>query len=172
MSDSADCVLNHMGCAMKEWFGPSANPPLGGGCDVVRFVAGDSLPIALWNAHSDDCGCGEPFLWVRMTRRYRTERFPQANTVAVPCSASIAISDEIGVARCSVLAAEPSWDDYAREMEISVDDSWRIDSAICRGFALARECGCAVATAIEVTTPAGPQGGVIAWFTTGHVQLG
>lgn len=149
----------------------SASPPLGGGSDTVRLFAGDMLPIAAWNSHSDDLGCDHPFLWVRLARRFRTDPFPAPTLDSAPCGLPVGIVIEVGVARCAVVDMEPSWDDYAREAEVSVDDSWRVELALCRAAKTIVSDGCGINTAADIIFPIGPEGGVIAWAGNLHVQL-
>lgn len=171
MSD-VDCILNELVSALKEAFDPnSGNPPLGGGTTDVRLFAGDGIPLAAWDAHAEGEGCDHPFLWVRLIRRYRTRDFPAPYVGPAPCGSPSAIAVEIGVGRCAVVEAEPSWEDYANEAEISIDDSWRIDLALCRAMSKVEHKECGLSTAIDVVVPYGPEGGVIAWIGTAYVQL-
>lgn len=177
MSDSSSCVINHLIAAMKEAFDPnSSNPPDGGGSEVVRLFAGEAIPLAAWNAHAAESRnnrgeCGDPFLWVRLTRRFRTQTFPAQFVGPAPCGLPVVLALEVGVGRCAIVDLEPTWDDYANEAEISIDDSWRIELALCRALSKALEDECATNTAVEAIVPYGPEGGVIAWMGTAYVQL-
>ena len=62
----------------------------------------------------------------------------------------------------------PSWEDYATEAEISLDDSWRIELALCRAAALIRGIG--YSAGIGEVSPYGPEGGVVAWMGEAYVQ--
>lgn len=64
---------------------------------------------------------------------------------------------------------EPSWDDYAAEAEVSLDDSWRIELALCRAATLVRALGYSAGSG-EVA-PYGPDGGVVAWTGEAYVQF-
>lgn len=172
MSD-VDCILNELISALREAFTPdSPQPPLGGGTTDVRLFAGDAIPLAAWNAHTDGGhGCDKPFVWVRLVRRYRTQQFPAPYVGPAPCGMPSAIAIEVGVGRCAVVDLEPCWEDYANEAEISIDDSWRIDLALCRAMNKIERAECGLSTAIDAVVPYGPEGGVIAWIGTAYVQL-
>lgn len=169
--DQASCVVDAAMNALREAFAPASNP-LGGGTTAVRFFAGDAAPLAAWNAHAGECGCGEPFIWVRLVRRYRTgEAFPAPYAGASPCGMPTAVAVEVGIARCAVVDAEPCWADYENEAEVSLDDSWRLELAMCRMQSLVTSQGCGVSFAQDVETPYGPEGGITAWVCTVYVQL-
>ncbi|WP_182349317.1 hypothetical protein [Tomitella gaofuii] len=172
--DPAQCIVNHTITAMREAFTPgSSQPPIGGGSDAVRLLAGDTLPLAVWNAHNDSPGCDEPFLWVRLARRFRTRKFPAVTVEPDPCGLPKAIEVEVGVGRCAYIDPDGAtdWDALAREAEISLDDSWRIELALCRAIALTTGDQCATATASADIVPFGPEGGILAWSGTLYAQL-
>lgn len=171
MSD-VDCILNELISALREAFDPDSSlPPIGGGTTNVRLFAGDAVPLAAWDAHNADESCDHPFIWVRLVRRYRTQQFPAPYVGPAPCGMPSAVAIEVGVGRCAVVDAEPSWEQYANEAEISIDDSWRIDLALCRAMSKIEANECGLSTAIDSVVPYGPDGGVIAWIGTGYVQL-
>lgn len=168
-NEGVECILNKTICALREAFDPgSSYPPLGGGSNIVRAFAGDATPLAAVDIHINDKGCGtDPFLWVRLMRRYRSQSFPQPYVGADGCASQIVAAVEIGVARCAVISAEaPNWKDLAEEAEISLDDSGRIELALCRASALMKEAKCSDMQAIDAVVPYGPDGGVIAWTGT------
>jgi hypothetical protein len=170
--NDVDCILNELIAALREAFDPnSTHPPIGGGTTDVRLFAGDAIPLSAWDAHREGSDCSNPFLWVRLVRRYRTQQFPSPYVGPAPCGAAAVIAVEIGVGRCAVVDAEPSWQDYADEAEVSIDDSWRIDLALCRAMGKVAQQECGLQTAIDSVVPYGPEGGVIAWIGTGYVQL-
>jgi hypothetical protein len=171
VNDEASNVVNSFIAAMLAAFNPNdaVMPPLGGGSETVRFLAGDVIPLELWDAHTDASNCNEPFLWVRMTRRFRTVSFPSAETGEVDCNMPRVISLEIGVGRCSALQAEVNWPEIQTEAEISLDDSWRVELALCHVVTQMKEQGRMIA--IGEIVPFGPEGGVIAWSATAHVKL-
>lgn len=169
--DPASEIVTAYTTALAEAFSPdSACPPDGGGSAVVRFFGGDAIPMAAWDAHSGGGeDCDNPFLWVRVLRRYRTSEFPNPDFSIDACNLPRVIALEVGVGRCSVVELEPSWDDYAAEAEVSLDDSWRIELALCRAAALVRALGYSAGSG-EVA-PYGPDGGVVAWTGEAYVQF-
>lgn len=172
MTDAAHEVINAVMSAMRWAFDPaSEQPPVGGGSTTVRFFGGDGLPIEAWDAHAAGTDCDDPFLWVRLARRYRAETFPQQALAPAPCGLPVAVVVEVGVGRCAVVEAQPSWEDYETEAEVSLDDSWRVELALCRAASAITRQDIATATAIDAITPYGPEGGVIAWLGSLYVQL-
>lgn len=172
MQDAASDVINSLVTAMKQAFKPdSSNPPLGGGTDIVRVFTGDSIPIDAFDAHQNDVGCDIPFLWVRLVRRYRTSQFPTPFVGPAPCNLPVALAVEVGVGRCSFSGAEPDWEYFENLAEIGLDDSWRIELALCRASALIQEADVSTNTAVDAVVPFGPDGGVVAWLGTMYVQI-
>ena len=170
-TDPASEIVTAVMEALRAAFDPNSEcPPIGGGKDaVVRFFGGDGIPMAAWNAHTNDEGCDYPFLWVRVLRRYRTNNLPTPTIDTTACGLSRAIALEMGVGRCATVEAEPTWAEYATEAEISLDDSWRIEQALCYAGTLIRKLGYASAT--DQITPYGPEGGVVAWMGTIYVEF-
>lgn len=175
MDDGADCIMNAVICAMREVFSPtSSQPPLGGGSDTVRLFAGDATPLGAVDMHIDDpdCGCSQPFLWARLVRRYRSRTFPAPYVGIDPCGSPRVVAIEVGVARCAVIAREAcAWKDLEEEAEISMDDSWRIEMALCRASALMNAKQCSDMTATDAVIPYGPEGGLIAWTGTIYARV-
>jgi hypothetical protein len=180
--DGADCVITWTMQAMREVFDPQSEcPPLGGGSTTVRFFAGEGTPLEAFESFansgddSNDCGCDAPFLWVRLLRRYRSSNFPQPVVAANPCPAPRVIAVEIGVGRCAAMIPPGEVDCemsvYQSEAEISMDDSWRIERALCRAETLIKRAKCSDMVASDVIIPSGPVGGVIAWVGTLYVRL-
>jgi hypothetical protein len=168
---------------MLEVFDPASEcPPDGGGSTDVRFFAGDSAPSAAFNAYAAESDCGNPFLWVRVVKRYRlssfTSRrrgdFPSPAVDANPCGAPRAVQIEIGVARCapSATSAAPTWAEYATEAEYSLDDSWRLELVLCRAMGTLRssEKG-SYDVGIDAIIPEGPEGGVMGWTALAYVEF-
>lgn len=173
MEDPVSCVINAAICAVREAFSPeSPLPPVGGGTSKVRVFAGDAAPLAAWDAHREDCECGEPFLWVRLMRRYRTHSFPTPYVGPDPCPKPIVAAIEIGVGRCAAMSMEGcDWTAYESEAEISLDDSWRVELALCRVIARLKKDGCSDTVATDAVIPYGPEGGVVAWIGTFYAQV-
>lgn len=173
MDDPVSCVLNAVVCGMREAFSAdSPAPPLGGGTSKVRVFAGDAAPLAAWDAHREDCDCNEPFLWVRLMRRYRTKAFPAPYVGPDPCASPVVAAVEVGVGRCASTSLEGcSWETYADEAEVSLDDSWRVELALCRAAAIMKRGQCADLTATDAVIPYGPEGGVVAWIGTLYAQV-
>jgi hypothetical protein len=167
--DTASEVINAFIVAMREAFDPeSVCPPDGGGSTDVRFFAGDAAPAAAWDAHADGAGCSQPFLWVRVVQRYRSKEFP-APMVVTDCDLPRVMEVEVGVARCAVTDEQPTWEQYTDEANVSLDDSWRIEKALCRVRGLLNKNDYRVGAGS--ITPYGPEGGLIAWSGVAFVQF-
>ena len=171
-TDPASEIVSAVMEALRAAFDPNSEcPPVGGGKDaVVRFFGGDGIPMAAWNAHTVGEGCDHPFLWVRVLRRYRTNNLPTPVIDTTACGLSRAIALEIGVGRCATVEVDPTWQEYAAEAEISLDDSWRIEQALCYAGSLCRS-KLGYASATDQITPYGPDGGVVAWMGTIYVEF-
>ncbi|SHV92115.1 Uncharacterised protein [Mycobacteroides abscessus subsp. abscessus] len=176
--DPASDIVNEFINAMKKAFNPadSVQPPLGGGSKDVRFFAGDGpLPLSVWDPeHGPATGCKQPLLWVRVDRRYRSRRsdFPAAYVAARDCKTADvvrALAVEIGIARCADMSAKPKWPVLESEAEISLDDSFRIETALCLAATALTKPDRAVAT--DTIAPQGPEGGLIAWTGMAYVSL-
>lgn len=169
--DSLQDVVNTVRDAVLAAFNPTdaVMAPTGGGSTKCRIVAGDVVPFELIDFHlrgGDECT--EPFLWVRVMRRFRSRQFP-APIIATDCATQPVVELEIGVARCSALSDTPDSDQMDEEAEISLDDCWRIELALCRASTLLTTAGRTVGTG--TITPYGPEGGVVAWNGTLFVSL-
>ena len=174
--DPATEIVNAYITAMKAAFNPGdkVQPPLGGGSARVRFFAGDGA-LPNWDPQGrGGPGCKEPFLWVRVDRRYRARarEFPAAFVGDGNCAnkdVKRALAVEVGVARCTDMDAEPNWSKLEDEAEISLDDSWRIEMALCMAAKALAKPDRAVAT--DTIAPQGPEGGLIAWTGMAYVQF-
>lgn len=177
MQDPAIVVVNAYITAMKQAFNPAdtIGPPLGGGSQNVRFFAGEGPALAAFDAHTGGGRkCTEPFLWVRLARRYffRPGQFPapSVHTEDQCLNSLMAVAIEVGVGRCTVsVKAKPTWEEYAHEAEVSMDDSWRIGLALCMASKALR--GPKRNVGIDTINPYGPDGGVIAQVGTAYSQL-
>lgn len=171
--DPASDVVNVFVRAMKRAFNPddAVQPPLGGGSTEVRFFAGDGA-LPSWNPHGT--GCDGPMLWVRVAHRYRSKvgAFPTAYVGDASCTnADVrrALAVEVGVGRCTTMDASPDWGTLSEEAEISLDDSWRVEMALCSAMSELR--GPQRAVALDTVAPFGPEGGLIAWTGMAYVQF-
>lgn len=166
--DPGSDIVNVFVTAMREAFDPASNcPPLGGGSTDVRFFGGEALPLSAWS----QINCKQPFLWVRVAQRFRTsemKRFTTPSIEANPIGLRSVIAIEIGVGRCALTNAKPTWDQWAHEAEVSLDDSWRLDRAVCRAVGLLKPLQAIAGK--DAILPYGPDGGVIAWTGQVYVQ--
>jgi hypothetical protein len=171
-NDEASNVINTVIAEMLRAFNPNdaVMPPLGGGSETVRFVTGDFIALELFDAHTNGGqDCNEPFLWVQLRKRYRFSSFPAAETGEVDCKLFRAITIEIGVGRCSQINPEVDWVAMQGEGEVSLDDSWRLEIAVCNIIDQCERQNRLIA--ISEITPVGPEGGVIAWHATLNIKL-
>lgn len=178
MHDGADCIINTVITALREVFSPTSGygEPLGGGTELVRVFAGAAAPLAAVDMHleGDGCGCGQqPFVWVRLMRRYRSRQFPQPYVGDDPCGSPVVVAVEIGIARCAAVFAGENctWAAYEAEAEISLDDSRRIEVALCRAVGLLKASHCSDVAATDMVVPFGPEGGVMAWIGTLYARV-
>lgn len=176
--DPASDLVDEFIKAMKAAFNPddAVLPPDGGGSTDVRFFASDgALPTSVWDPEAGlAIGCKEPLLWVRVDRRYRVKlgQFPAAYVGEKSCQdedVRRAIAVEVGVARCADMSETPKWAVLEHEAEVSLDDSWRVELALCMAATALTAKGKAVAT--DVIAPLGPEGGLIAWTGMAYVQF-
>lgn len=171
-TDPAEAVVNAFITALLQVYDPESEcPALGGGTTDVRFFAGDGPALATFDAHtSSGKNCGVPFVWVRVARRYRTKNFPAPVLDEDPaCGTRKVLAIEVGVARCAVVELQPTWAKYAAEAEVSLDDSWRIEGALCVAGGILRKAGHTVA--VDTINPYGPEGGIIAWFANAYIDF-
>jgi hypothetical protein len=172
MTGPADPVVEVVAVVMgtlRDAFKPDSSFPPENGTDIVRFFAGEGPATAAWDAHTNDTGCDVPFLWVRVMRRYRTEQLPAPAVRDNPCGLPRAVAIEVGVGRCAVIEQEPDWGDYEAEASVSLDDSWRIELALCAAAKRLRADNYIVAA--DEISPYGPEGGIIAWTGIVYVQF-
>ena len=159
--DPASEVINALIVVLRDAFDPAGPCPMDSKvAPAVRFFAGDMEPPEAWNAHTRSAGCDAPLLWVRVVKRYRSERFPDPTIVMDNCKTMRVIALEIGIARCTVVDANPSWDDFAVEAEQSLDDSRRVEKALC---ALVDALKLDHRAGYEAILPFGPEGGILGW---------
>jgi len=165
-ADPAARVVDVFSAVMGELFGPGDCPPRGGACERVWFYAGDgAMPTV------GEC---EPLVWVRVAHRFRSKLagFPAAFVGSGQCQGADVVpvvAVEVGVSRCTSMEVEPDWATQREEALVSLDDSWRIDRALC--LAQTRLKSNTRKFAADTVAPAGPMGGVIAWTGMAYVQL-
>ncbi|MCV6982093.1 hypothetical protein H7I53_17910 [Mycolicibacterium pulveris] len=158
---------------MRQAFKPDGEcPPVGGGSETVRFFAGDDGVLAYWDPNGR--GCEDPFLWVRLWRRYRSssKAFPAAVVANRNCrnkDTFAVVEVEIGVGRCASTEVNPKWSVLETEAEVSLDDSWRIETALRTAACRLQSETRAVAT--DTVAASGPEGGLIAWTGVAYVQI-
>lgn len=164
-TDPALEVTDAAVAALLEWFRPdSVCPAKVGTTETVRLFAGDGAPLAAWDAHAaGSTGCKEPFIWVRLMRRYRSQTFPAPTINTNPCGLTRVVPVEMGVGWCAVTDQEPTWAQWAAEAVISQDVSWRMEEAVCMAAQLLTNDSSGRLTGTDTITPYGPEGGVIAW---------
>lgn len=174
--DPAAEVVDAFVAAMLDVFRPDQPcPPDGGGSTDVRFFAGDANSVWPYIPHSEGAGCDGPLLWVRAMHRFRSmgSQFPAAYLNDAKCGAQgvlPVLAVEIGVGRCASTDADPSWDALATAAEISLDDSWRIETALCAGAARLRTTAGRL-VAVDSVNPYGPEGGIVAWTGVAYAQF-
>lgn len=173
--DPASDVINAFVTAMKAAFNPNDTvlPPLGGGSTHVRFFAGDGA-LPAWDPESSR---ERMFLWVRAANRYRSRGrdFPSATLQLGRCDnpeVFRVLAVEVGVARCTSMEDGCDWEQLATEAEISLDDSWRIEEALCMAANALKKTDRDRAVATDTVAPIGPEGGVIAWTGMAYAQFG
>lgn len=168
--DQASDIITDVMNVVRLVFDPESEcPPVGGGSKDVRFFAWAGAPMAAWDAHTvNGESCDQPFLWVRLDMRYRTMSFPEETPNLGSCAGQPVVVLEVGVGRCSTMEAQTDWGVVAREAEIGLDDSWRIERIMCAATKRLGAKGFQVST--ESILPYGPEGGISAW--SGMIRVG
>jgi len=174
LRDPAVTVIGVVVKALQDAYRADSSFPPVTATETVHFFAGQAAATAVWNPAAgaltdwSETGCEEPFLWVRLDARYHAGVLPN-HVVDTNCDAPRAIALEVGVARCAVLDMQPSWDDYETEAALSLEDSYRLETAKRCAAGRLRDQGYLVA--LEDVVPFGPQGGIIGWSGMIHIQL-
>lgn len=180
---AGDKALTLAGLVVDElgrWFnpeGPGQAPPVGGKVPVVHVLVGSDVSPPAWMAVGEDeepsCEGCDAFLWVRFSGRWRSDRFPAGRGFDAATlgggRAKPAISLEVGIARCHPLDPDPA--EEMRLFRTQLDDSWRIDQALCNALTKAEDRNVATHTAIGTGEPYGPEGLVLVWTQTAQAQL-
>lgn len=169
--DPASDIISIFSTALASAYDPSSSCPPDGVTvtPAVQFFAGETAPLEAWDAHTADPGCDVPFLWIRLAGRYRTRDFPNPVTGPVDCDLPSAIEVEMGVGWCAVIDSNPTMAQYGAQAEASLIHSWRLDSARCSALTTLRQSNHKVA--IDLISPYGPEGGILAWLTSTHVSF-
>ena len=165
---------------LLEFFDPAptapAVAPLGGGTDVVWQLAGDIIAPPPWVGigESDDIDPNEcdPYLWVRLVQRWRQGQSQNmtASSFAIPkCGQARGITIEAGIARCYPLDGTP--EEMAQRSLVLLDDSWRMDLALCAAMKDAKDNAVAKETGIGTGAPFGPEALVLTWAQSAYAQF-
>lgn len=172
--DTAVTVIGLAVTRMRAFFAPdSALPPLGGGTDTVHILAGDAVIAPEWVASNDgSCAKCGPYLWVRLVRRWRSGQSQnQTASAAVigKCNTRRGITIEAGIARCHPYEATP--EELEQIALVQLDDSWRIDNALCAAMTDAEAANAATDTGLGPGEPFGPEGLLLLWTQVAYAQL-
>lgn len=172
-ADKAVGVIGAVEASLGRWFGPDSEfPPIGGAIEQVHVLAGDQVAPPPWVGISEDCSNCSAYLWVRLVARWRTGQSanqPPSAAVIAKCNQSRGITIEAGVARCHPL--EGTRDELEQHALIQLDDSWRIDNALCAGMKAAEKAGFATNTGIGTGEPWGPEALLLIWTQKAFAQL-
>ncbi len=167
--DPASKVIDALILALRNAFDPAGPCPTDDKvAPTVRFFAGDEPPTPAWTSHTQSVGCDTPFVWVRPVKRYRSEQFPDPTVVMNRCATIRVIELEVGVARCAVTEAVPSFEDLAVDAERSLDDSRRVEIALC---AAAKTLSMNHQVGYESILPFGPEGGILGWTAQAFISF-
>lgn len=156
---------------VRAVYHPDSNyPPIGGGTTQVHLVSGEGPswdPMAGRIGEQDGEKCPNPFVWVRLLSRYRSESFPEPSTT-VSCPGISVLALEVGVGRCVNIDAEVDWRVIAQEAEWGIDDAYRLDKIACvlSGYLANRAL-----VAAEPAVPEGPDGGGIVWSSNVFIGI-
>ncbi|KAB7761180.1 hypothetical protein [Mycolicibacterium mucogenicum] len=167
--DPAIAIIGSFIAALKSQFDPNQPvPPDGGGTKNVRFFAADGPPLEAWDAFSNETDCDEPFIWVRVVSRYRSKNFPEPVINVNPCGLPRVLAIEIGVARCAAISLDTSWEDYDKQAGISLDDSYRIEQALCAVTNVLKHDN-PIGVGTDTLVPFGPEGGRFGWSAQAYI---
>lgn len=175
--DQASDIITAYVKALRDTYHPKGPCPPVNGSTNVRLLTGAGPAAAAFDLHrAQTKDCKEPMLWVRLARRYRVQ--PGGSLAqpvidnAVRClDTPRVVQVEIGVARCAVAEQQRNvkWDDYQLEAEQALDDSARIENALCLAGSALRAKGHLVGS--NTIDPYGPEGTVILWVGVAYVQF-
>ncbi|MGW5147530.1 hypothetical protein [Rhodococcus koreensis] len=170
-ADPAPKVIGLIAASVHEFFKPDQDlPPTGGGTDDINLMAGEAAIPPVW---IDDHGCSdctEPYIWVRISGRFRTTVFP-APADRANCGTRRAMTVEVGIARCAPFDRAPEPDKLEQQAMVQWDDAHRLDLALCKAMQRAEAVQAATDSTIGAGEPYGPEGLLIAWLQTVTVQF-
>lgn len=144
------------------------SPPYGGVTGQPQLRAGDGIPPL---DNFDEC----TLLWLNITQRYRSTRFPEQAVANAHCGTGVVVQVQIGVARCSealdYVGGLPSPDTMAAEFYAQEDDADRLDRVLCVAAKQARDADLIHDWAPMSTDVVGPEGGTVAVVATAAFHL-
>jgi len=163
--DPAHAIVTTVMAALRSAYSTASSCPVDGAVDAptVRFFVSEGTPLAAWDAFlaNGSADCTQPFLWVRLSSRFRSSDFPSAELNPGNCTGVRVVELEVGVGRCLNLGVQTDWDTLAREASRGMDDSFRIERVLNRCAAVFHTEGKLAAT--DTLVPYGPDGGISAW---------
>lgn len=147
--------------------------PLGGAVPIERIQHRIGAEVVLDGFDgNDDC---DALVWVSILRRYRTVDFPSEAYEIDNCRVGKAITIVVGIARCTSMMDDygnpPDPDQVAHEAVVGIDDSSRLDAALCRAGRVLEDDGRANGFALDAAEPMGPSGGIVAWVQQASFRL-
>jgi hypothetical protein len=155
---------------------PPVVPPLGGGTTTVWHLSGDVIAPPPWVIGEDGTcetcdGCG-PYLWMRLAQRWRqgqSQNMTASAAVIPKCGQARGVTIEVGIARCHPLDGDPEV--YQNKGLVLLDDSWRLDLALCAALKEAERLDIAKETGVGTGSPEGPEGMVLTWAQSAYAQF-
>lgn len=182
MGDKAPLVMTLVAQHLMEWFNPGAGKavPLGGKVEQLHVLAGSEVTPPPWMGLAEDteddavpsCEDCAAYLWLRMSGRWRSERFPSgryAEATRLTGESRRSMALEVGIARCHPLDPDPA--EETRIARVQWDDGYRMDQALCAALSEAEAKQIARYTAIGAGEPYGPDGLVLVWTQTAQAQF-
>lgn len=166
-------VVNELQEQLRKRF--TESEPFGGkiSADRVQHRVGNDLVFDEFSTGGgEEC---EGVAWVSAIRRYRTEQFPAESFTSGNCGTQKALMVLVGVTRCSMTiddngeaadAERVNWEGVR-----GLDDSSRLDNAICAAGKELDDRGVILGWAVDAIEPVGPQGGAIVWVTRASFLL-
>lgn len=159
--------------ALRSQFVEADPVPLGGAVTEVEHRPGELVAL---DALADEVGgpCSGQ-VWVNVLRVWRSESFPTVSAESSSCRSPVTIDLQVGAARrvCTVDDGgyPPSADAMGHDALVGLDDTARIDRAVCLALRACDDCGLTIQSVVAPIEPVGPQGGILAWTTVVTIQL-